>query len=85
MQAVPVRDEHGRAAGLSPGPLLVQQELAARVVDGRPAQVHDDLQRKHEVAVQVAVQRVPTTRAVFQQERCGPGLTGGWYLKVRLN
>ncbi len=56
-------------AGLGPGPLLEQQELAAGVVAAGAAQVDHDLQREHEVAVQVTVQRVPVVLPVPQQDR----------------
>ena len=76
-QAVTVRDERGRGPGLGPGPLLVEQELPARVIDARLAEVDHDLQREHQVAVQVAVQGVPVPGPVAQQDRRGLDLPGG--------
>src|ERR1022692_4865802 len=75
-QAVPVRDEGRGPAGLGSRPLFHHQELTSRVVDAGVAQVDDDLQREHEVAIQVAVQRVPVLLAVLQQDRRRLGLPG---------
>ena len=75
-QAVTVRDEGRGPARLGPGALLQEQELAPGVVDPRVVQVDHDLQRKHEVAVQVAVERVPVLLPVLEQDRGGLGLPG---------
>src|SRR5205807_368251 len=57
-----------------PGPLLERDELSARVVHVRPVESDHDLQREHELAVEVAVQGVPVARPVAEQERGRPGL-----------
>jgi hypothetical protein len=64
---VSVREQRGGAAGLGAGALLEEQELAPGVVDARLVQVDDHLQREHEVAVEITVQRVPVTLAVPEQ------------------
>ena len=51
------------------GPLFDEQELTAGVVDARLAEVDDDLQRKHQLAVQIPMERVPVTLAVLEQDR----------------
>ena len=48
-------------------PLLEEQELAPGVIDPGFVQVDDDLQGEDEVTVEVAVQRVPVSLAVAQQ------------------
>ena len=63
-----VRQECGGAAGLRSRPLLEKQELAPGVIDPGFVQVDDDLQRENEIAVKVAVQRVPVSPAVAQQD-----------------
>jgi MOSC domain-containing protein YiiM len=65
---VTVRQEGGGAARLRSRPLLEEQELAPRVIDPGFVQVDDDLQREDEVTVEVAVQRVPVSLAVAQQD-----------------
>ncbi|SEC96271.1 hypothetical protein SAMN04489727_5775 [Amycolatopsis tolypomycina] len=73
-QAVALGNECRRAAGLGPGSLLHQEELAAGVVGARLVEVDHHLQREHSIAVEVAVQRVPAARLVAQQDRCWPPL-----------
>ena len=59
------------------GALLDDDELTTRVVDAGLVETHDDLQGEDQLAVEVAVQRVPVPRAVPQHQRCGPRLPGG--------
>ncbi len=75
-QPVSVRDDGRRAPRLRPRALLVEQELAAGVIDPRTAQVDHDLQREDQLAVEVTVQRVPVAGAVLEQDRRGLGLPG---------
>ncbi len=63
-----VRQECGGAAGLRSRPLLEEQEFAPGVIDPGFVQVDDDLQGEDEVTVEVAVQRVPVSPAVAQQD-----------------
>ena len=76
-QAVALRDEGGGAAGLGAGPLLVQQELAARMVGARGTEVDHDLEREDQLAIQVTVQGIAAAGAVAEQDRGGLGLPGG--------
>ncbi len=55
---------------LRPRPLLDDDELTALVVPAGPVEADHDLQREHELAVEIAVQGVPTARPVAQQQRC---------------
>ncbi len=71
----PLDRRRGRA-GLGPRPLLDHDELPAGVVDPRFLEPDHDLQREHEVAVQVAVECVPVAWPVAQHQRGGPRLTG---------
>src|ERR1700730_13623993 len=64
------------AARLCARTLLDEQELTAGVVDTRFAEVDHDLQRKHQVAVEIPMQRVPVTLAVLEQDRGRLGLAG---------
>lgn len=76
-QPVPLLDDVGGAAGLSAGPLLEEEKLAAGVVDTGAVEPDHDLQRKREIAVQIAVQRIPVAADVPQHQRCGLGLARG--------
>ena len=68
-EAVAVRQQRRGAARLCARTLLDEEELAAGVVDARFAEVDHDLQRKHQVAVEIPVQRVPVALAVLEQDR----------------
>ena len=74
--------EGGRvAAGLRPWALLHGQELPAGVVDPRLVEPDDHLQREDQVAVEVAVQRVPLlTVCLWAYGRRGslPSSTASW-------
>src|SRR5262249_14501270 len=72
--AVAVREQGGRPAGLRPWPLLHQQEFPSGVVGTGFVQVDDDLERKHQVAVEVTVQGVPVPGTVAEQDRSWPVL-----------
>src|SRR6266566_1132475 len=76
-QPAPLRDEGGGRAGLGTWPLLAEQELAAGVVFAGVAEVDHDLQWEHELAVEVAVQRVPAALLVAEQDRGRLRLPGG--------
>ena len=67
-QAAALLERRAGAAGLSPGPLLDQQELAAGVVGAVAVQADDDLKREDQVAEQVAVQGVPVPGPVAEQD-----------------
>src|SRR5437867_1630843 len=54
--------------------LLHQQEVPAGVVDAASAQEASELERKHDVAVEVLVQAVVAARLVVEQERRRLGL-----------
>ena len=69
------RLEHVRAA-LRARALLEQHELAAVEVDARLREDGQRLEGKEDVAVEVAVQRVPVARAVAEDERRRAGLAG---------
>jgi len=58
-QAVPVRDDPRVPARTGARALFDEQELAALVIDPRLAEVDDDLQREDQIAVEIAVQRIP--------------------------
>jgi MFS transporter, ACDE family, multidrug resistance protein len=64
------------APGLRPRPLLDQEELATGVVRAVLVQADHDLQREHQVAEDVAVQRVPVPAPVAQQDLRALALTG---------
>jgi hypothetical protein len=66
---VPGRPGGGGAAGLRARALLKEQELSSGMVGSRFVQVDHDLQREDEVSVEVAVQGVPVSLAVAQQDR----------------
>jgi hypothetical protein len=70
-QDLPLLGGDGLAARLGAGPLLHQQEVAPLVVRGPPAQEAGELQREHDVAVDVLVQAVVAARLVVQQQRGG--------------
>ncbi len=76
-QRLTLADEGGSGPGLGPGPLLDHHELAACVVDAGLVEADHHLQGEHEVPVEVAVQGVPAPRAVAQDQRRGPLLSGG--------
>src|SRR5947207_4315838 len=67
---------HDFAARLRPRPLLDEQELAAGEVLLRLTEQHGQLQREHQIAVQVLVQAVVVAGPVFEQERRRPLLPG---------
>src|SRR5205807_1809747 len=67
---------HDLASGLRAGPLLDQQELAAREVDARATQQHRHLQRKHQVTVEILVEAVVVAGPVPEDERRRPPLAG---------
>ena len=73
-QAVAVRDQPRGAPRLRPRALLHQQELTPGVVLPGVAEVDHHLEREHQVAVQIPVQRVPVARAVAEQQRRRLGL-----------
>jgi hypothetical protein len=75
-RAVAAGERRDRRAGLRPGSLLDDHELAAGVVDARLVEADHHLEREHEVAVEVAVQRVPVAGAVAEQQRGGLVLAG---------
>jgi len=60
--------------GLGPHPALDHEELAAGVVGARLVEADHDLEREDEVAVEVAVQRVPPSWLVTEQQRGRVGL-----------
>ena len=68
-QRLALPDDGRRRPGLRPRPLLDDDELAAGVVVAGRVEADDDLQREHELAVEVAVQRVPVAGPVAQQQR----------------
>ena len=76
-EPVAVRNQSRRGAGLCAGPLLIEQELTSCVVYAGATEVDHDLQREHQLAVQVTVQGVPVALAVLEQDRRGPPLPGG--------
>src|SRR5207253_4653901 len=65
---------HDLAARLGARPLLDQQELAAGVVDGRAGEKAGELQGEDDVAVEVLVEAVVSTRLVVEEERRRLGL-----------
>ena len=75
--ALPQR--HDLAARLHARALLDQQELAA--VKSAPGWLSRtvDLQREHELAVEILVQAVVVARPVAQQQRRRPLLAAGWH------
>ena len=58
------------------GRCSTSKEFTAGVVHPRFAQVDDHLQRKHQVPVQVSMQRVPVALAVLEQDGRRLGLAG---------
>jgi hypothetical protein len=60
--------DRGGAAGLGPGPLLDEQELTAGVVGAVLIEADDNLEREDQVAEQVAVQGVPVSGLVSEQD-----------------
>src|SRR6266478_8031512 len=75
-QGLSLSDGGGGAAGLRAQALLDGEELTACVVHAGPVEADDHLERKHELAVEVAMQRVPVARPVPEQQGCGAGLPG---------
>src|SRR2546427_12349491 len=75
-QALTLFDGAGGAAGLRAQALLDGEELTACVVHAGPIEADDHLERKHELAVEVAMQRVPVAGPVPEQQWCGAGLPG---------
>ena len=69
-------ERHDLAARLHARALLDQHELAALEVAAGLAQQHRRLQRKHHLAVEIAVQAVVVAGAVAQQQRRRPRLAG---------
>jgi hypothetical protein len=74
--AAPLSQRRGVAAGLGARALLDGEELPSDVVDAGLVQPDHHLQREHQIAVEVAVQRVPVTGDVAQQDRCRLALPG---------
>src|SRR6267378_4979260 len=75
-QRLSLSDGGGGAAGLRARALLDGEELTACVIHAGPVEADDHLERKDELAVEVAMQRVPVARPVPEQQRCGAGLAG---------
>jgi len=65
-------------AGLHPGALLGQHELAAGKVLAGHREEKGDLQREGEIAVQILVQAVEIPLPVLQQERVGRVWPASW-------
>src|SRR5262245_64761533 len=68
-EAVAERKHRRGSAGLRSRTLLDEQELASGVVDARFAEIDDDLEWKHQVAVEISMQGVPVALAVPEQDR----------------
>src|SRR5882724_8837186 len=75
-QPLTLSDRGGGAAGLRARALLDGEELTACVVHAGPVEADDHLERKHELVVEVAMERVPVARPVPEQQRCGASLPG---------
>src|SRR6267143_7282168 len=75
-QGLSLSDGGGGAAGLRAQALLDGEELTACVIHAGPVEADDHLERKDELAVEVAMQRIPVARPVPEQQRCGAGLPG---------
>jgi hypothetical protein len=59
----------GGSARLGSWPLLDQQKLATDVIDAGFVEADHDLEREHQLPVQVPMQRVPVARAMAKQGR----------------
>src|SRR2546421_7289137 len=75
-QALTLLDGAGGAARLRAQALLDGEELTTCVVHARAVEADDHLERKHQIAVEVAMQRVPVAWPVPEQQRRGAGLPG---------
>src|SRR5579863_3021550 len=75
-QPMPPLQQAGRSPRLRPWPLLDKQELPACMVRPRRVQADHDLQWEDEITVQVAMQGVPVSGLVAQQDRRRPLLPG---------
>ena len=59
---------------MRPGPLLHEQQLAARELHIPPAEAENHLKRKHNFAVHVLVQAIEIAGSVAQKKRRRPHL-----------
>jgi hypothetical protein len=73
--ATPERDRV--AARLHARALLDEQEITAGEVGVGTVEHHRHLEREHELAVEVLMERVPATRLVAEQQRRRPALARG--------
>src|SRR5579872_1322032 len=63
-------------ARLCPRPVLNQEKLAAFVLDAGATEEAGHLQREHELAIEILMERIPSPGAVRQHQRRRLGLTG---------
>ena len=80
-QALTLADDGRGGARLCARSLLDDDELAAGVIRPRSVEADHHLDREHQLAVQIAVQRVPVARSVAQQQRRRTGLARGVALR----